>query len=215
MDAWMDGWGSAGGRQLQAGLSPWLCLSLPSSPGSFQENWPRALTPGPSIRCTISCCVSSRKKYPVGRALNGSRKGKDKELVSFLSPRWATFASLTGRGCNSSIGEVIYRNVANYRNLLCKKAGKGPQAALVGSGAWEGSRAGGQNLLFPGKLLALPEFPVQRIGNWNGAALPWREEREEGTRRGCQSQPPADSSTPWHRNGSKQHHFLTWIGFQL
>lgn len=61
-------------------------------------------------------------------------------------------------------------------------AGNWERAALAGSGGWEGSRAGGQNLLFPRKLLALLELPAQ--SGMEGAALPWGEERRQGTRWG-------------------------------
>lgn len=113
-----DGW-----RQLQAGLAP--------VPPQLPRAFPGELAPGPDsgpvrkVQHQLRC--QQQEKHPVGRALNGSRKGKDKELVSFQGPRRATLASLTGRGCKGSTGEVIYRNVVNYRHLLCKKVGTGPQ----------------------------------------------------------------------------------------
>lgn len=157
-------------------------LAVPVPP-RLSGIFPGELAPCPDsvpihkVQHQLSC--QQKGKHPMGRALNGSRKGKDKELASFWSPRWATFFSLAGRGCNGSIGEVIYRNTVNYRNLLCKKVGEGLQQLWLAVGGWEGSRAGGQNLLFPGKLLAAAA--AQPSLAWNGAALPCREEMEEGT----------------------------------
>lgn len=172
------GWMGPCWREAPPGRThPWLC---PSLPGIF----PGELAPCPDsvpihkVQHQLSC--QQQGKHPVGRALNGSRKGKDKELASFWSPRWATFFSLAGRGCNGSIGEVIYRNTVNYRNLLCKKVGEGLQQLWLAVGGWEGSRAGGQNLLFPGELLAAAAAAAQPSLAWNGAALACRE-MEEGT----------------------------------
>lgn len=123
------------------------------------------------VQHQLSC--QQQGKHPVGRALNGSRKGKDKELASFWSPRWAAFFSLAGSGCNGSIGEVIYRNTVNYRNLLCKKVGEGLQQLWLAVGGGRGAGQGGRTC-FSQENCWQQQHPSPV---WHGTGLLWPAER--------------------------------------
>lgn len=79
--------------------------------------------------------------------------------------------------------------MVNYRYLLCRKLGKSPQQLWLAVGAGRGA---GQNLLFPGKLLAL--LNSQSSLAWKG------EERGQGHGGGdshSHHQPGSSSPGTW------------------